>query len=77
MYLTKDHDTNYFIIGYIFSDNPDHVNPSVLAEQVFKEMDINKDNKISYNEFSEACLKNNQVCSMLSSKVLELVGSDC
>ena len=50
---------------------------SANSEQAFQEMDLDKDNKITYTEFVTTCLKNNQVCSMLSSKVLDFVSSDC
>ena len=58
------------------SENPRKLNPSVLAEQAFKEMDIKKDNKISKEEFLTTCLQSNKVCSMLSFRVLDVVGSD-
>ena len=67
----------HFIEVTLFSDNPDHINPSAIAEQAFREMDLDNDNKITCSEFVLSCLKNTHISSMLASKVLGYVSSDC
>ncbi len=58
-------------------DNPHRTRATKMAEIVFKEMDLNGDNKVTKDEFVTACLKNNHICTMLCSKILEIAGSDC
>ena len=74
-YRTSRKDT--FYRSNSFSDNPDHINPSAIAEQAFREMDLDNDNKITCSEFVISCLKNTHISSMLASKVLGYVSSDC
>ena len=56
----------YLSFNLIDSDNPDWINASEMAEKAFKEMDIDKNNKISKNEFLTVCLQSNKVCTMFA-----------
>ena len=47
-----------------------------MAERAFNEMDVNKDNKVTKDEFIDACLKNNTISGMLAKKVLKIVTTD-
>ena len=60
-----------------FLDNPCNLHPVTIAEEVFNEMDLNRDNEIAYNEFMATCLDNEKMLSMLTTKILEFAASDC
>ena len=47
-----------------------------MSNRVFNEMDINQDNKVTKEEFIEACLKNNTISQMLVNKVLKVISTD-
>ena len=52
------------------------INCNEMSERIFKEMDINQDNKVTKEEFIEVCLKNNTISEMLAQKVLKVISSD-
>ena len=47
-----------------------------MTERVFQEMDLNCDNKVTKEEFVEACLNNKNVSEMLANKMLKVITTD-
>ena len=47
-----------------------------MAENVFNEMDMNQDKKVTKEEFIEVCLRNNTISGMLANKVLKVITTD-
>ena len=47
-----------------------------VAARVFNEMDINKDMKVTKDEFFKACMRNDTISGMLANKVLKVVSTD-
>ena len=64
------------VLSIIFSDNPEMINMEEMSNRVFQEMDVNEDNKVTKEEFIEACLRNNTISEMLVSKVLKVISTD-
>ena len=58
-------------------DNPDHLDSDELAKQAFKEMDYNKDNTISKDEFLSACMGCDMISTNLAWKMLDVCMIDC
>ena len=61
---------------FYFLDNPEMINMEEMSNRVFQEMDVNEDNKVTKEEFIEACLRNNTISEMLVSKVLKVISTD-
>ena len=58
-------------------DNPDDLNCTELAKVAFENMDFNKDNKITKEEFVRAAMGSDKIVGVLAYKVLDLVTTDC
>ena len=52
------------------------INWDEMSARIFREMDINEDNKITKEEFIGACLRNNTISEMLAKKVLKVISTD-
>ena len=61
---------------FFLIDNPEMINWDEMSARIFTEMDINEDNKITKEEFIQACLKNNTVSEMLAKKILKVISTD-
>merc|ERR1712020_391377 len=57
-------------------NNPEMINWDEMSARIFTEMDINEDNKITKEEFIQACLRNNTVSEMLAKKILKVISTD-
>jgi len=75
-----EHISNIAIINlFVFFsliDNPEMINWDEMSARIFTEMDINEDNKITKEEFIQACLRNNTVSEMLAKKILKVISTD-
>ena len=58
-------------------DNPDNLTPDSLSKATFDEMDFNKDNTITKQEFIKACLGNDKLITGLAYKMLDVCLIDC
>ena len=56
-------------------DNPESSSEEALANLAFKEMDANKDGKVTEKEFVAALMNEEKITSMLSTKLMELAGN--
>ena len=52
------------------------INWDEMSDRIFKEMDLNQDNKVTKEEFIEVCLRNDTVSEMLAQKVLKVISTD-
>ena len=63
-------------LSFFLIDNPEMINWDEMSARIFTEMDINEDNKITKEEFIQACLRNNTVSEMLAKKILKVISTD-
>ena len=52
------------------------MNCDEMAETIFNEMDLNRDNKVTEKEFIQVCMKNNTISSMLATNILKIITTD-
>ena len=65
---------NCFLI--IYPDNPEMMKLDEMTEKVFQEMDLNNDNKVTKDEFVQACLSNKNISGMLAKKMVKIISTD-
>ena len=66
----------YSKVVFMILDNPEMMKLDEMAEKVFQEMDLNHDNKITKDEFVQACLSNKNISGMLAKKMVKIISTD-